>query len=203
MMAFPSIDLEKIKGEFIGHGCDKTVWRHRLDPNLCLKISTKPCPSATIREIKNFDRLMKKPVKASFVPKFYGAFEGPDYVGFIQECFLDKEHGGGYEIAETLKSHILRPESKLSDVEQMLAELKAEIHQTGIIVSDMHGGNILYVVKDGCRRLVVIDGIGTPEFIPLPQYIPFLRRMKIERQWNKLMRRLKRFLDAKRQAEAK
>ena len=135
--------------------------------------------------------LVSRNIHASFIPQFYGAFEADGTIGFEQECFLEKSRGGDYDTVVSLNEFIRDPASDLSEINKLLSSLKAEMIKTNIIISDLRGPNILYVVKDSVARLVIIDGYGTPEIIPFPQYIRFLGKMKIERQWNKLMDRLK------------
>ena len=46
-------------------------------------------------------------------------------------------------------------------------------------------------LADAGYRYVVIDGYGSPEWIPLPNYCRFFGRRKIQRQWRKFMERWK------------
>ena len=189
---YPEIDLEKVKGPELGRGADKIVYRHLQEPGHCLKICSKNKSNATKREIEYFKFLKNRNVHASFIPEFYGAFEGDDYIGFEQECIIDKKHGGQYDSAITLHNFILAPSSNISVIMQMLDALKAEMIRTNVIVCDLHASNILHVMKDSCERLMIIDGYGAPEFIPLSKYTHFFGKLKIERQWNKLMLRLEK-----------
>lgn len=194
---YPDINLEKVKGSELGRGADKIVYRHLQKPSHCLKICSKNRSNATQREIRYFEFLKKRNVHASFIPEFYGAFEGADFIGFEQECILDKANGGQYDFVLPLSKYIRDPASNLSEIRDMLAKLKKEMILTNVIVCDLHGLNILVVGKKSSKYLVVIDGYGSPEFIPLPKYFSFFGKMKIERQWKKLETRLERAFNEK------
>ena len=194
---YPEIDLEKVKGTQLGKGADKIVYRHSGIPSHCLKICSKNRANATKREIEYFKFLKNRNVHASFIPEFYGAFEGDDYIGFEQESIIDKESGGSYDSVVSLCDFILDPSSNVSKIQKMLDALKAEMIKTNVIVCDLHGLNILHVTKDSSERLMVIDGYGVPEFIPLAKYTHFFGKLKIERQWKKLMMRLERYFNEK------
>lgn len=198
---YPTIDLEKIKGIELGRGSNKIVYCHKEHPDRCLKICLKNKATTTIKEIEYFKFLKKRQIQASFIPEFYGAFEGDNYIGLEQESFTDKQNGGQYDSVRFLSDCICDPASNLEEIMQMLDALKNEMIQSNVIVSDLHGRNIFRIVKGQCIRLVIIDGYGSPEAFPLPQYFRFLGKMKIERQWKKLMRRLQPVFHKRLQAE--
>lgn len=197
---YPTIDLEKIKGTQLGKGAEKVVYRHNEYPDRCIKICSKNNARSIIREIEYFKFLEKHQIKASFIPKFYEAFESDKTVGFIQESFIDKQNGGSFDSVSLLNDYIISPISDLSEELKMLNELKNEMIHKNIIISDLHGWNIFRVVENRRARLVIIDGYGSPEILPLPQYIRFLGKLKIERQWKKLYRRLEPIIQKKLQA---
>lgn len=194
---YPTIDLEKIKGSKLGSGAEKVVYRHNECPDRCIKICSKNNARSIIREIEYFKFLNKHQIKASFIPKFYEAFECDKSIGFIQESFIDKLNGGLFDSVSLLHNYISNPDSDLSEVLKMLDDLKNEMIRKNIIISDLHGWNFFRVVEDGRARLVIIDGYGSPEILPLAQYIRFLGKLKIERQWKKLYRRLEPIIQQK------
>lgn len=187
---YPTINFEKIKGTELGRGSNKIVYCHKEHPNRCLKICPKNKASTTIKEIEYFNFLKKHKIQASFIPEFYGAFECDKYIGLEQESFIEKQNGGQYDSVRFLTDCICDPASNLAEIMRMLDALKNEMIQSNVIVSDLHGRNIFRIEKCQCVRLVIIDGYGSPEIVPLPQYFRFLGKMKIERQWKKLMKRL-------------
>lgn len=185
-----NMDLSKIQGKLLGHGSEKFCYLNKLDNSRCIKISNIVNCSQIKREINYFKFLERNKIHASFVPKFYGVIELRDYIGYEQECFLDKEHGGVYDLVWLLWDFI---EDKNNDEDLILKELsrlKDEMLETNIICSDLHGGNIFRVVSKSIAKLVIVDGYGVPEFVPISKYYKYFGNKKIERQWDKFMRRL-------------
>lgn len=64
---------------------------------------------------------------------------------------------------------------------------RARIH---IIISDLHAGNMMIYCDEAgnIKRLIVVDGFGSPEAIPLAKYFRYFGRKKIDRQWAKFRR---------------
>lgn len=182
--------VEDIRGKLLGAGSEKCCYLSKNDNSRCIKISSKHRCSQIKREIKYFKFLSDRHIDASFIPKFYGVIELEDFIGYEQECFLDKKHGGVYDEVWSLWDFV---EDGCNDEKLILEELyqlKSEMLSKNIICSDLHGGNIFRVVQDSRSRLVVIDGYGAPEFIPVCKYFKFWGNKKIERQWDKFMSRL-------------
>lgn len=135
--------------------------------------------------------LLKKKIRTNFLPKYFGSFECGELIGFEQECFLNETSGGMCKSATTLKNYILDINVSDEDISRHLNALKCEMLKSCIECGDLHGENILAINEEGKWRLVIIDGFGVPEFVPLPMYFKWFRKRKILRQWEKLERRLK------------
>lgn len=62
--------------------------------------------------------------------------------------------------------------------------------ENNIICCDLSTSNILKVKNEKVEKLVVIDGFGYSELVPLCEYVRLIGRKKIERQWDKLENRI-------------
>ena len=93
--------------------------------------------------------------------------------------------------------------SQLAELNRFLQLLFLELRSKNIIICDLHAGNMMvYCNKEGkLKRLIVIDGFGSPEAIPLAKYIPFFGRRKMDRQWEKFKRSFSKTLKRKRKDE--
>lgn len=186
-------DLESIKGTLIGSGSEKECFINKLDNTKCIKLGRKDNCKQVKREICYFRYMIETgKIRASFVPRFYQAFETQYFIGYEQECFLDKENGGIYDRAWPLWKWIQTSTIEAKDLIKELNHLKEEMIEFNIICNDLHEGNIFRVEKESKTRMVIIDGYGASEFIPICQYIKFIGRQKIERQWNKFSLRMDR-----------
>lgn len=187
-------DIDSLVGEEIGAGSERRCYIKASDPGRCLKISKKQNSDQTVREIKYFEFLRMRGIEVSFMPKFYGSFETIDYIGYEQESFLARERGGVYDEVYSFDQYIL---SSLNDVKRIQVELmrlKSEMFEKNIICSDLSASNVLKVKKDGAiDKIVVIDGYGPSELLPLCQYVKILGNFKMKRQWDKFERRLSRY----------
>lgn len=177
-------------GKKIGVGSERSCYINAADPRKCFKISKKANCDQTLREIEYFRFLKCRGVDAYFIPKIYKIFESENFVGYEQECFLEKEKGGIYDEVYSLDRYILKRDSDLMLVKYDLENLKNVMIEKNIICSDLSASNILKVKTGGASKLVVIDGYGASEFFPLCKYLRFLGKKKIERQWKKLERRI-------------
>lgn len=138
--------------------------------------------------------MQKRGIEASFIPKFYGAFETDDCIGYEQECFLIKENGGIYDDVLPFDRYILSKPNEIEKIKIELMALKSEMVNKNIICSDLSASNVLKVSGDEKNnKIVVIDGYGPSELLPLCQYVKFLGKMKLERQWNKFERRIRKY----------
>ena len=78
----------------------------------------------------------------------------------------------------------------LKVLDRLLDDIKAEMIRFNIIVCDLRTTNCMVLIESNTpKRVVIFDGYGSPEFIPLPNWCPFLGKRKIKRQWQKLMQR--------------
>ena len=133
---------------------------------------------------------MEKGIGADIMPAYYGAFRSGELFGFEEECFLEKSRGGVWDRVRTLDEAVGDPSTDLRRLRDRLLALKEEIIAKNILITDAHGANMLIAEKDGIERLVVIDGYGTPELVPLPKWFRPLGRRKILRKWRDLEERL-------------
>lgn len=182
--------FESIKGQKIGEGSEKLCFIKLTDPARCLKVSCKDKCKQILREIKYFNSLKLEQRNVSFLPKFFCVFETKEFIGYEQECFVERQKGGIYDKVETLWCYINNSKISEEEIKKELESIKTEMISKNVICCDLHGGNILKVRLGDTSKFVVVDGFGAPEFFPICKYIRCLGRMKIERQWRKFIRRI-------------
>ena len=182
---------ERKFGALLGKGGEREVYENLSNPATCFKVSHKASCVQTKREIKYFESLRKSGLgNLPIIPKYFGSFEQGDYVGFEQECLSwSKQNDDAILLEDYIKTD--RSPECLATIRKKLEEAYALMIKHNVIISDIHPNNILLILdsKNELKRLVFIDGFGSPELIPLPQYCPFFGRLKIQRQWKKFLRR--------------
>lgn len=174
-------------GEVIGRGMERICYANPANPRTCYKVSKLGHDLQSRREIRYFEFLKRRHIDATFLPKYYGFIKTDKYLIIEQELFISSE-----EFDASLLNHYLQKstDAQISELEEKLKEIKAEMIRKNIIISDIRPANILVLTKkrDGIQRIVFLDGFGSPEFIPLPIYCPYFGKKKIERQWEKFKR---------------
>lgn len=177
--------------ELLSFGTERSCWTDPRQPSRLLKVSAAEYATETRREIAYFELLKRRGVTASFLPRYFGSFETADVVAFEEERIDDvpgSSAEGGGQVLPIWHWVEGKNQGEIEALREPLCRLKREMLAKNIIVSDLHPGDILYQPETG--RLWVIDGYGTPEFLPLPNYVrwPF-GWLKIHRQWRKFQRR--------------
>lgn len=183
-------DFERMKGKNLGEGSERTCYLYSYSCEKCLKISKKKNCGQTMREIGYFQRLKKRNVNVSFLPKFYESFCTDRYVGYVQECFLSRANGGIWDVVAPLDQYIANTANDIKMIHEELNLLKKQMIENNIICCDLSTSNILKVKNEKVEKLVVIDGFGYSELVPLCEYVRLIGRKKIERQWDKLENRI-------------
>lgn len=155
----------------------------------CFKISKKIHSKETRREIKYFKFLKRKGVTSSFIPAFISDFETEEEIIIEQELIADHPEQDlfAFRVEEFVADASGR---QLMELEKLFQELYTELKDKNVIISDLHAGNMMiYCDKAGnIKRLIVVDGFGSPEAIPLAKYFGYFGRKKIDRQWAKFRR---------------
>jgi hypothetical protein len=126
------------------------------------------------------------------VQEFVGVVETTEGVGVVVRAVRGRD--GAY--APTLKSLI--KEGRFDPgIEALLDEFEAWLLATPIIVGDLHMGNVVlgWDERHG-ERLVLIDGMGEKNFVPLNSWFPALNRANTRDR----IHRMRRIIDAKRAA---
>lgn len=183
------------KGDIIGRGSERCCYLNLFDRSKCFKVSPIGKSIQTSREIKFFEKILRKGKFYSFLPKYYGSFRSENIVGYEQECFLDVKNGGVFDKVVSLGEYVADKTNDENDIRKKLIIFKHQILDSKVICCDLSTSNIVVVRQGAAERFVIIDGLGGTEFIPINSLFDCLRKRKVERQWEKLEVRLKRWYE--------
>ena len=182
-------EFSKFFGPVVATGAERICVRNLKDQFSCFKISKKIHSKETRREIKYFKFLKRKGVTSSFIPAFISDFETEEEIIIEQELIADHPEQDlfAFRVEEFVADASGR---QLMELEKLFQELYTELKDKNVIISDLHAGNMMiYCDKAGnIKRLIVVDGFGSPEAIPLAKYFRYFGRKKIDRQWAKFRR---------------
>lgn len=185
--------LELTEDLFIGAGKRRHCYQHPDDRNKCIKIEVcggkKGRDMQTRRERRYYRLYTKRGCSPKHIAPFYGMVDtnlGPGAVFGI----IRNPDG---EISAPLGSLILGG-MLIKDFKKELEELRDYMSKEGIVCGDFNHGNLLVQDQpDGSRRLMIIDGLGNSDLIPLADYCKPFREKKLERKWARLLWRLGTF----------
>ena len=175
--------------DYIAEGMYQVCYRHPEDKNTCIKISK---PNAVIqrveKELKYYKQLNKRSRlknKDSFFAKYLKTIDTNFGVGFSYDFITDERSG---EVSKTLEYYLLHPEPKMpiEVLQQKYEGLIASLIDCKIMAVDLWARNICCQrMMNGDVRLVIIDGLGHRDFLPLVDWFSYFTRKKLQRRMRK------------------
>ncbi|MBD3808664.1 MAG: hypothetical protein IE880_08130 [Epsilonproteobacteria bacterium] len=154
---------------------------HPNEKNLCIKIPSKRGQRSSQREIDYFKRLHKRGKSFDMIADFKGEVETNFGKGNLYE--LVRDYDGS--ISKNLEYYLsLKDKNITAKIVKLIEELRVYLKDQYILFSDLDMDNIL--VKKECEdsyKLIVIDGIGDNNQIPLLEYIKQLGIKRCIKKW--------------------
>lgn len=172
-----------LRWELIGKGAERQCFLLPDGNQRCLKVSLISKSKQSRREINYFKFLKKRNIPFTLIPDFYRVIKTDTYLGIEQEVILNSDGTFCHNVEKHLQycCHSQADEIKLM---ASMNALKSYLLKYNVIPCDLVLSNIL-IKKNGSRwESYLIDGFGSPQIIPIHNYIPFLGRRKIERKWS-------------------
>ena len=191
------LTLKRLEAYLIGAGSERRCYRNPDNPATVIKLSCSAKKSGkgdsiqTQREIAYYAFLKKKGVPLTQLPDIIRTLEIEGREGFEQAAVLDADG----KPSRTLFYYLLEDRCSsisLDEVRRLLDILKNYLMRWNIVSCDINGSNILLQHRaDGSWHPMIIDGLGTMDFIPLCQYVPWWGRRKLARHWDKLQMKIR------------
>ena len=126
------------------------------------------------------------------VPRFYGLVETDQGLGIVTALFRDSDGGFPKNLEQLLPSGMSEP------LQRAIGEFKDWLCRERFLTRDLLPHNIIAVADSRERfRLVIVDGIGNSEFLPVSHWFKLCARAKIERKIRKFDYRIGLLLAAK------
>lgn len=177
--------LQELKPFLIGQGSERTCYHSPENPAYVIKLSPKNRAKQTKRELSYFRFLKKHGVPFTHLPAFGGVVKVEGYIGFEQEAVLNADGS----LAENLEEYFKKHSTDSIPLKALLADLYAYMYEYNILPCDLNVTNVLVqFTKDG-PKLILVDGIGNTDFIPLALYCKWWGRKKIARKWPRFLKK--------------
>lgn len=179
--------------DFVGKGNERACYLHPEDKNKAVKITYKnnkrKKSKQTKIEVAYYKELLKRGINNwKHLPEYFGEVETNEGKGFIIE--LIKDYDG--EVSKTFDYYLKK--NGLEKYKNELEIYKKYFLDNCIIFNyGMMPKNILLRKNSETDfDLVLIDGLGDVTYFTLPNKISYFARKKINRRWNKF---IKKYLD--------
>ena len=168
----------------IGEGGSRNCYIHPEDKNLCIKTIKKKSDQRSVdREVGYLKRMKKRGNSFRMIAKYDHSVMTSEGKGEVYE--LVRDYNG--EISKDLKYYLnLKDESINHKIIELVEDLRKYLKNEKIRFSDLCSHNVLLKkVDENEYEMVVIDGIGDNNQIPLLEYVYFLGIKRSIRKWEK------------------
>lgn len=181
--------LHLSKKNLFNLGNHRHCYIHPDNQDICIKVDHyefKKKHKETRRERGYFWRLrfIKPKLNYDYIAKYYGSVSTNFGKGLLCELVRDETTG---EISKTLldtPKELIK--QRYSEIVKEIETVKSSLFQNGVLIRDFHPGNIVVKhLSNNKLRMVIIDGIGHTNFIPVVEVFNWLARKKLQRIFKK------------------
>lgn len=180
-------NIIKIKNEnFVAEGGCQKCYIHPSNSNLCIKISKRGNSySRIINEMKYWSIYSKKKICVNdyqFFARYYGTIETDLGTAGIFDLIKDETTN---QFSKTLAFYLQYPTNEVTNKKIRIAfdKLINLMIKYRVIANDLRMENICCkILKNSTIQLIIVDGVGHRDFIPIVDWSSFFARKKIERR---------------------
>jgi len=175
----------------MGAGTERTCFLHPFDSGKCIKVARSRAGRQHRREWSYFEALSRRGVPWRHLPAYHGAVDTDQGTGLVFSLVRDFDGNISTSLKAFADAH------GIGRIRPALEELEAFFSHWRIITCDMNLNNFLVQRPDPeTLVLVMIDGLGNREFIPVSSLFAFAYRSKMKRRWRRMENKLNRLYGA-------
>jgi len=177
------------KSLLVGKGHFRTCYQHPEDNNLCIKVSNLGDSVHSHKEFNEYMRLVNNNVPTDLIADLYQI--EPTDLGERLICELVWDFDG--KISNRC-SEDLNGEFQIELAIQLkvaLERFKKYVYDNYIILRDLNSVNLLFQrISETEGNLIIIDGLGNNDYIPIANYWKWWAKKKIDRKWIRFIEHL-------------
>ena len=142
------------------------------------------------KEIKAYQELLTRPSEALWrhVPRYHGTEETDMGIGIVTQLMRNAD--GSWPV----NLQTLLPAGMTPALEAGIAEFEHAVAELRILSRELLPHNIIAVQEENAVRVMLVDGIGNSELIPVSTWSPFFANRKIQRKLTRFRERCARLL---------
>lgn len=177
------IDLSD--AHLLGKGSSRECYVHPEDDSKCVKVTYSANRGITREEMKHYRRYLRRGISWDMMARAYGFVSTSRGVGAVFS--LARDFNG--EISGSLDFYLQKAhETMISERElrSSMAVFRSYLQRERIIVRELKADNLIYQrLGPATGRLILIDGVGNNEFLPVANYSVLFARRSLKKRWKK------------------
>jgi len=190
--------LQLDHAQLVGKGSSRYCYVHPEDETKCVKVVYTRRDDIASEELSYYRKFMRRDVSWEMVARTYGEVDTSRGEGMVFE--LPRDFDGS--ISRTLEHYLLHGGVSLEKLALALLWLKKFLIRERIVVRELKADNVVFQRPAGEPGLMVlIDGVGNNEFLPLANFSRLFLRRTIRRKWTKFVNTLTEYYPQCRRAE--
>ena len=174
--------LDLSKASLVGKGSSRLCYVHPEDDRKCVKVIYTRRHEINPVEMKHYRRFQRRHVSWELMARPYGFVETSEGDGVVFS--LARDYDG--EISKPLEHYLSSGSSRdyQKQIRAALKEFKSFLFKDAIVVRELKLDNVLFQrISEKRGRLVLIDGVGNNQFLPLANYSRTFARRMLRRKW--------------------
>jgi len=170
----------------IGKGSSRLCYVHPADERKCIKVVYTRKASIIPEELKYYRFHEKRRISWEMMARNYGTVETSEGEGVVFS--LPRDHDG--EISRTLGYYLESGERTppADNLCRALRDFRDYLQKERIIVRELKAENLVLQRFDTQNsRIILVDGVGNNEFLPIANYSNLFARRTLSRKWRKFL----------------
>lgn len=179
------VDLSKAR--FLGKGSSRVCYVHPEDDRKCVKVTYSGNMNVVRDEMKYYRRYVRRGVSWEMMARMYGYINTSIGQGVVFS--LARDYDG--EISKSLDTYLRSECGQLSAgaLRHAIMEFRVYLFSQRIIVRELKPDNLIYQKLSPERgKLILVDGVGNNEFLPVADYSAIFANRTLSRKWKKFER---------------
>ncbi|HHE32862.1 MAG TPA: PhoP regulatory network protein YrbL [Chlorobaculum parvum] len=173
----------------LGKGSSRLCYLHPDDPGKCIKITCTQNSDVEKQELKHYRRHQRRGISWEMLAKTYGSVETSAGSGVMFSLARDFDGAISRTLDHYLADEKLTPPAK--QLAALFSNFRSYMLRERIVVRELKSDNIvLQRLTPNKARLILIDGVGNNQFLPIANYMNTFTKRVIQRKWRRFEKHL-------------